>query len=151
MGKTDYQRMIEAFCRQAAIHDVAAVLRGGAFRLHGNAASLRYVETSDLCQVNVDLGASTTEIPTAILVMMLESNCSGVSGYLPFFGLNRDNGHVMLMLHLPLSMLEREENIFRMLEQQFAPVMRAWREFFETVERGDTTQDDMSLPDKGFV
>jgi len=150
MGKADYRLLIEDFCKQASIQDIASILQGGAFQLYGNAAWLRYVEISDLCQITVDLGACTMEIPTSILVMMLESNCGGSSAYLPFLGLDRDKGHAMLMLHLPLSMLQREENLLRLLEQQLAPVMDAWRELFATLENG-ITQSETSLLAKGFV
>jgi hypothetical protein len=126
MGMPEYRQVIEAFCRKAAIGNVADILNHGAITIHGVPVWLQYFEPSDLCRVVVDLGAPEAGNPAAIWRMMLESNCTSNSRYLPFLGMNPLDGHAILILHLSVSTLQQETDLPKLLEEQLSPVVKSW-------------------------
>jgi len=89
-------------------------------------------------------------ISPEIAMMMLESNCSSESKYLPFLGVSEKDGHALLMLHIPLSVLRNEVSLYLVLDKQLFPVIEAWRNFF--AEAGKNINDVKKNPlNPGFV
>ena len=134
MGMHDYRRLIENFCKKAAIENVADVLHHGAITLQDLPVWLQYLKTTDLCRIVVDLGAPEKGIPSDIWQMMLESNCTNASASLPFLGINPVNRHAILILHLSVSMLLQEADFPKYLEENLMPVARVWRELFDVID-----------------
>lgn len=150
MGIYEFRRLVSSFCKEASLKDSSAVASGKAFLIHQCLVWLQYIEVSDLCRVVIDLGMPANGIPLNVARMMLESNCASHSKYLPFLGINESDGHALLMLHLPLSMLRNEVNLSLLLNQQLFPLIKAWQSCFETVEESSPAVE-VALPNCGFA
>jgi hypothetical protein len=149
MGMSEFRQITEAFCKEGGIGNSLSIIKGEAFSIHGCLAWLHYLPDMDVCRVVLDLGQPKHGFPPTLLRMMLEFNCANASRYLPSLGLNEKDGHALLMLHPPISILRKETSLFTLLEIQLKPVIDAWLACFEAVEI-----DDLETPvllDRGFV
>jgi len=149
MGMSEFRQVAEGFCKQAGIGNSLSVIKGNAFSIHGCLAWLHYLPDMDACRIVLDLGQPTHGFPPTLLRMMLESNCANASRYLPSLGLDQKDGHALLMLHPPMSLLRKETSLFTLLDMQLKPVIDAWLACFAAVEI-----DNVEMPvllDRGFV
>ena len=149
MGMSEFRQITEAFCKEAGIANSLSIIKGNAFSIHGRNAWLYHLPEGDSCRIVLDLGQPTQGFPPTLLRMMLEFNCANDSRYLPTLGINQKNGHALLMLHPPLSILRKETSLFTLLDIQFKPVIDAWLACFEAVEINDV--EAPVLLDRGFV
>lgn len=149
MGTSEFRQLVVAFCKQVGIANTQSIISGNAFSIHGCLAWLQYLEHADLCRVILDLGQPKGGIPSSLLRMMLESNCANDSRYLPSLGINSKNGNALLMLHLPMAVLRKENSLFKLLQQQLKPVIDAWRTCFDALDNSDA--ESPVLPDLGFA
>jgi hypothetical protein len=134
MGMPEFRQIIERYCRQAAIENSEAVIRGSPVAVHGCTVWLQYVNSADLCRVIVDLGVPDGGIPPDIWRMMLESNCTNNSRFLPFLALNPSDGHAILVLQMSLDMLRDESDFPKLLDEHLTPVVQTWRKTVEIIE-----------------
>jgi hypothetical protein len=134
MGIYEFRQLVSGFCKDASLQDSSAIASGKAFLIHQCLVWLQYIDVSNLCRVVIDLGMPADGIPANMARTMLESNCASHSRYLPFLGINETDGHALLMLHIPLSMLRNEVKLFFLLDQQLLPLIKAWQNCFETVD-----------------
>lgn len=150
MGIYEFRRIVSGFCKEAALQDSSAIASGKAFLIHQCLVWLQYIEVADLCRIVIDLGKPANGISSNVAQMMLESNCGSHSRYLPFLGINGKDGHALLMLHLPLSMLSHEIKLYFLLDQQLFPLIKAWQSCFASA--GELVSDaNEVLPNCGFA
>ncbi|MFS0753126.1 hypothetical protein ABC383_00310 [Noviherbaspirillum sp. 1P10PC] len=131
MAASEFQQIVKSFCKDACLQDHESILAGKPFIIHQCPTWLWFIEIADLCRIVIDLGMPADGISPRLGKMMLESNCSSKSKYLPFFGISEKNGHVLLMLHISLSILREEISLYFILDQQLLPVIAAWRKRLE--------------------
>lgn len=149
MGMSEFRQVTEGFCRQAGIGNSLSIIKGNAFSIHGRLAWLHYLPDTDACRVILDLGQPEHGFPPSLLRMMLEFNCATESRFLPYLSLDQKDGHALLMLHPPISILRKETSLFTLLDIQLKPVIDAWLACFDAVEI-----DGVEMPapvDRGFV
>lgn len=149
MGMSEFRQITERFCKQAGISNSLPIIKGNAFSIHGCMAWLQYLPDADACRVILDLGQPEQGFPPDLLRMMLEFNCANDSRYLPTLGINHKNGHALLMLHPPISILRKDLSLFTLVAVQLEPVINAWQKCFEAVEIDGVTTP--ILVDRGFV
>ena len=143
MGRKEYQHVIERFCENAGIADVADILHRGMLTIDAHAFSLQYLEATDHCRICVDLGAPLPGNEEALFRMMLESNFADESHSLPVLGLHPDSGHVVLKMHFPVARFTGDVDLYQLITSQMDGLVAAWQDMLDQV--GAPTQ----LPNPG--
>lgn len=126
MSLGDYRKTIEELCVQAGIANVSVVLHHGALKFQGHAIRLEYCEDGDLCRLMIDLGAPTGPDLASLYLLLLEANVGEHTAFIPVHGIHPSNGHVVLILHVPLRRLQTDVNLFQLLTSSLDEVFEAW-------------------------
>lgn len=129
MSREDYVEVLQDFCEEVGFDDVHALLQNGLVRIDDALIGIEYLEERDEIRLLMDLGEiDAEEDPAALLALLLESNLSNTSTYLPTFSLHPETGHPVIAYHVPLNvLLEEDVGLGFVLEEQLLPLVDEWK------------------------
>lgn len=130
MGMQEYRHILQQVCASTHGWNAAEILEGRPLRSNDVPVWLQYFEPADLCRIVVDLGALDGDFRATVWQMMLESNCTNTSSFLPVLSLSPANGHAILVMHLSMTAFQKHSEyagFSSFLSESLAPVMESWR------------------------
>jgi hypothetical protein len=130
MGLAEYRVAIERFCDAADIDNVADILHGGAMRVGQNAVLVEYVEFFDQCRITLDLGLPQGEDLASLYRLLLESNADLAPDFQPIHAILPESGHAILILHIPVTALGTDVDLFELMTEDLDHVTEAWSYLF---------------------
>jgi hypothetical protein len=152
MGMQDYRKILESICARTPGWCVDEILRGNPVRTTNVPVWIRYFEPADLCRIVVDLGTLDQTFPSTLWRMMLESNCTNTSPFMPFLGINPADGHAILVMHLSMAEFRRQAQcagFSDFLDGNLNAVTASWRDAAETVS--NLGHENKPMPSGGLA
>lgn len=126
----EYRHILESVCASAPGWNAAEILQGYPVSSNDVPVWIQYFEPADLCRIVVDLGTLDGDFRATVWQMMLESNCTNTSSFLPVLSLNPANGHAILVMHLSVAAFQKHAEcagFSNFLSESLAPVVETWR------------------------
>jgi hypothetical protein len=152
MGIQDYRQILESICETNQAWNAEIILLGNPVYSNDVPVWIQYFEPADLCRIVLDLGALEGKYMASVWRMMLESNCANRSSLLPFLGMNPENGHAILVMHLSMDAFRKhacEPGFARFLEEILAPLLTSWRSGISAIS--NFSHADGELRSGGFA
>lgn len=136
MGMQDYRQILESICETNQAWNAEIILLGNPVYSNDVPVWIQYFEPADLCRIVLDLGVVEGKYMASVWRIMLESNCTNRSSLLPFLGMNPENGHAILVMHLSMDAFRRhacETGFARFLDESLAPLLTSWRSGIDAI------------------
>lgn len=148
-----YVEMIEDFCRDLEIEQVAQVLEQGVLQIDDTLIGIEYLEERDEVRLLLDLGGPPLAGDSPLLTLMLQANLGNTSFCLPTFSLHPKSGHPVMAYHVPLAELMTDGiDLASVVQDQLMPVLDVWHAMVESLSASGTeVRPDLSAGSNRFA
>ncbi|VTU18787.1 hypothetical protein H4CHR_00255 [Variovorax sp. PBS-H4] len=150
MSREDYVGLVQDFCEEIGLAHASELLDQGVLQMEDMLVGIEYLEEREEIRILMDLGEIEDERGRAILLpLLLQSNLSNTSAYLPTFSLHPETGHPIVAYHLPLmTLLEEDISLAFVLNEQLLPVFDEWKSVVQQALAGiNVGRESSSLPE----
>jgi hypothetical protein len=128
MSREDYVELVKDFCEEVGLENASELLDQGVLQMEDMLIGIEYLDEREEIRMLMDLGEIEDEKDRATLLpLLLQSNLSNTSAYLPTFSLHPETGHPIVAYHVPLMALLAEDiGLAFVLNQQLLPLFDEW-------------------------
>lgn len=142
MSMHDYEQVIDAFCKEASIPNVDAVLRNKLVQFGNAMVQLNYNDDLDCCRVQVGLSRPDYPYSPEFMYLMLETNAGLEAPGLPTFGIDEQSGNAVLMLHFPVARLRQGPSLFAILDANLDSLLSHWNTLLASISGDEDGQKE---------
>jgi hypothetical protein len=129
MSREDYVELVQDFCEEVGLENASELLDQGVLQMEDMLIGIEYLDEREEIRLLMDLGEIEDEKDRATLLpLLLQSNLSNTSAYLPTFSLHPETGHPIVAYHVPLiALLAEDVGLAFVLNEQLLPLFDQWK------------------------